>query len=62
MRGNHQPDLMFAFKRPIKDLESKPWPDFDLPALLTEEQGGQPFYYARFKSNGKDVTYNIGYK
>jgi hypothetical protein len=46
---------MFAIKRPIKDLESKPWPEYDLSQLLSDEQRGLANYHVHYKINGKDI-------
>ena len=46
---------MFVVKRPIKDLESKPWPEIDTSNLLIEEQRGSPIYLSKIKVGEKII-------
>lgn len=55
MAEKYQPDLMFVVKRPIKDLESKPWPEIDTSNLLIEEQRGSPIYHSKMKVGEKVI-------
>ncbi len=45
---------MWTVKRPIKDLESKPWPELDAESLLSSETRNTILYLTRYKINGKD--------
>jgi hypothetical protein len=40
MTNKYSVDLMWAIKWPIKNLESKPWPELDSEALLDSESKG----------------------
>jgi hypothetical protein len=54
MNNKYIVDIMWAIKRPIKDLESKPWPEYDSASFLEEESRGTVQYISRYKINGKD--------
>ena len=59
MSDKYQPDLMWVIKRPIKDLEAKPWPVIDEEALLSQEARGVALYIAHYKVNGKDQELSL---
>ena len=48
---------MWVIKRPIKDLEAKPWPSYDPASLLEEEGRGTVIYITRAKLNGKEFNH-----
>jgi hypothetical protein len=48
---------MWVIKRPIKDLEAKPWPSYDPTSLLEEEGRGTVIYITRAKLNGKEFNH-----
>ncbi len=37
MSDKYSPDLMWVIKKPMKDLETKPWPVYDPETLLAQE-------------------------
>jgi len=51
------PDLLWAIKRPLGDLESRPWPVYNAEELLAapEEARSTSIYIAKSKINGKEV-------
>jgi hypothetical protein len=48
---------MWVIKRPIKDLESKPWPRYDTQALLSDETRNVIIYVSHGKIGDKPVEY-----
>ena len=46
---------MWAIKRPIKDLESKDWPEYNSEELLSPENRNTFIYLTRYKINGKEI-------
>mmetsp|Transcript_9577 Transcript_9577/g.9206 ORF Transcript_9577/g.9206 Transcript_9577/m.9206 type:complete len:97 (-) Transcript_9577:1027-1317(-) len=59
MTNKYPVDLMWAIKRPLKDLESKPWPEYNTQSLLVEEGNGSVQYLTKYKVNGKDQTHTL---
>lgn len=58
VRGSaDKPDLLWAIKRPVLDLESKPWPVYNPEELLAapEEARQTSLYISKVKINGKEV-------
>lgn len=43
-------DLMWVIKRPIKDLESRKWPEYNHDTLLSSESRNNVFYLTKCKS------------
>jgi hypothetical protein len=39
MNEKYAADLMWAIKRPIKDLETKQWPEYTSDTLLADGEG-----------------------
>lgn len=42
---------MWVIKRPLKELESKPWPEYRSKELLTEETRNSVLYLTHYKLN-----------
>ena len=48
---------MWVIKRPIADLETKPWPHYEADNLLSPDSRNIALYLTRVKINGKEVEY-----
>lgn len=54
--------MTFAVKRPVRELEAKPWPEYDAETMLKDEYNEKPRYYSRVKINGKEVVCSKSYE
>ena len=48
---------MWAVKRPIANLEQKPWPVYESEQLLSPDTRNTVFYLTRYKVNGKEYEH-----
>lgn len=57
MAKKYSPDLMWVIKRPMRDLESKPWPAYDPETLLSSETRNVVLYINKTLINGKEFNH-----